>query len=135
MSEPLPPLPQVWDAAVGCCEADADTDAVAAFGAGLLRQLRGKWESQVRVTTSHWDLIFTRPTEHPFRAGQPSGEQVVVRIVSAEQVEMSLSRAVPRRGESQAAGHVMVAGDFTRPGNALPAVEALLHQLAVADDE
>ena len=129
MKESLPPLAQTWDDAVALYAAHADTNVVAAFGGYLISGLRGRWDSQVRVTTSHWDLLFTRADEHPLRGLQPVAEQVVVRMTTHDRVEMSLLRAVPRRGESRPAGHVTVAGDFTRPENALPAVEALLHQL------
>lgn len=63
-------LPQVWDAAVSLCDAYAGTHANAAFSASLLRNLRSRWESRVLVTTSHFDLLFTRPGHRPL-AGQP----------------------------------------------------------------
>ncbi len=131
MSKPLPPLEQVWQRAVSSCEAYADTNAGAAFSVNLLRQLRGQWESSVRVTTSHWDLIFTRPAEHPYPM---ASEEVLVRLILDDRVEVSLRRSAPRRGETRPVGPVTVAGDFTRPQNALPAVEALLLQLAEPEE-
>lgn len=132
MDEPLPSLSAVWEGASRLCNAYAETHANAAFSASLLRDLRERWEPRVRVTTSHFDLLFTRPGHRPL-AGQP-GEAVQVRLLTEDRVEMLLLRAVPRRGETRAAGPVTVTGDFTRPDNALPAVEALLLQLAEPDE-
>lgn len=113
------------------CEPYAETHPAAALGASLLRQLRGRWESRLRVTTSHFDLVFTRPAEHPYPM---ASEEVLVRLLLENRVEVSLRRSVPRRGETRPTGPVTVAGDFTRPSNALPAVEALLLQLADPGD-
>ncbi len=131
MTRPLPPLKQVWHDAISSCDAYARTHAGAAFSAELLQQLQGRWESRLRVTTSHWDLIFTRPAEHPHPM---ASQEVLVRLLLDDRVEVSLRRSVPRRGEIRPAGPVAVAGDFTRPQNALPAVEAMLLQLAEPQD-
>lgn len=43
---------------------------------------------------------------------------------------MALVRDVPRTSLAKPGGLVVVTGDFTRPENARPAVEALVYQLA-----
>lgn len=131
MKKALPPVEQTWQSALSLCEPYTETDPTAALSANLLRQLRGRWGSRLRVTTSHFDLCFTRPAEHPYPM---ASEEVLVRLLKQDRVEVSLRRSVPRRGESRPAGPVTVAGDFTRPQNALPAVEALLLQLAEPQD-
>ena len=74
-------------------------------------------------------LLFTRPGT----TGYEADERVEVLLEDDDRVRMALVRHVPRRGQTRPAGHVTVAGDFTRPENALPAVEALLLQLADPD--
>lgn len=121
----------MWEAAASLCDAYPGTHADAAFSASLLRDLRERWESRVRVTTPHFDLLFTHADHRPL-AGQP-GEEVQVRLLTHDRVEMLLRRTVSRRGDSHPAGPVTVTGDFTKPDSALHAVEALLLQLTEAD--
>lgn len=102
----------------------------AQFNVSLLEQLRPRWEQAVRPDTSMWMLLFTRPGVTGYRFG----ERVEVLLESAELVRMAFVRQVPRRSESEPGGLITVTGDFTKPENALPALEALLYQLATPAD-
>lgn len=100
--------------------------APARFNAELLRQLRRCWSEAIRPDTSMFQLLFTRPDE----TGYHFTERVQVTWKSEQVIEMALVRDVPRVGLASAGGLVLVTGDFTAPERALPAVEALLLQLA-----
>ena len=69
----------------------------------------------------------------PGTTGHAALERVEVLMDGADRVRMSLVLQVPRHGETSAVGPRTVTGDFTRPENALPAVEALLLQIADPD--
>lgn len=71
-------------------------------------------------------VLFTRPGETGYRFT----ERVQVDYQAPDRVEMALVRDVPRTSLAKPGGLVVVTGDFTRPENARPAVEALLYQLA-----
>lgn len=101
-----------------------------AFNGALLTALAPRWRTAVRPDASMFMLLFTRPDE----TGYEFTERVEVLWEGEDRVRMALVREVPRRSLEQPGGRVIVAGDFTRPENALPAVEALLHQLASPDD-
>jgi hypothetical protein len=116
-----------WDAAI---DHYRDVNApVATFNIGLLEALRPRWASVVRPDTSMFTLLFT----HPGTTGYKADERVEVLLEEEDRVRMALVRHVPRRGETRPAGPVTISGDFTRRDNALPAVEALLFQLADPD--
>jgi hypothetical protein len=116
-------LPVAWDAARD--RYDSMDNDWARFNVALLTALRVRWESRVRPDTSMFTLLFTRPNETGYRFT----ERVRVEY-EPDRVAMSLERDLPRQSLSQSGGLVVVAGDFTRPENAIPAVEALLYQLA-----
>lgn len=97
----------------------------AAFNASLLAALESRWSGAVRPSTSMFDLHFTLPGEASHRFTQ----RVHVRYVDSGKVEMGLMADVPRRSLQRPGGRRLVTADFTRPMNALPAVEALLCQL------
>lgn len=97
----------------------------------LLAQLRPRWESSVRPDFSMWTLLFTRPGETGYRFS----ECVEVSVEAEDRVRMTLVRDIPRVGLGKVGGRQTVAGDFTRPENMTPAVEALLHQLATPSAE
>lgn len=121
-------LREAWDAAL---DRYRELDNWAAqFDVTLLEQLRGRWEHTVRPDTSMFRLLFTRPGS----TGYHFDECVEVEPEASNRVRMALVRQVPRRGEKTPAGPVTVTADYTRPENALPAVEALLLQLADPDD-
>jgi hypothetical protein len=101
-------------------------NSTARFNVGLLNALRPRWVETVRPDTSMFTLQFTRPDTTGYRAD----ERVDVLFETEGKVSMQLVRQVPRRGESRIAGPVTVTGDYTKPDNAISAVEALLHQLA-----
>ena len=101
----------------------------AAFNVALLMALQPRWGSVLQPDTSMFRLLFTRPGTTYYDAD----ERVEVLFETDNRVRMALTRRVPRRGESRPAGPVTVTGDYTRPENALPAVEALLLQLADPD--
>ena len=96
------------------------------FNVSLLRALQPRWSQVVRPDASMMTVLFTLPDE----TGYEFTERVQVRYRSADRVEMSLVRDVPRTSLAKPGGRAVVTGDFTRPENALPAVEALLYQLA-----
>jgi len=75
-------------------------------------------------------LLFTRPGE----TGYEFNERVEVLWEAEDRIRLALVRDVPRRGLERPGGRVTVAGDFTTPENVLPAVEALLLQLATPAD-
>jgi hypothetical protein len=100
--------------------------ASATFNVGLLTSLRPRWQAAVSPDTSMFRLLFNRPGETFFGFT----ERVHVEWRTGERVEMALVRMVPRASGGVPLGPVIVTGDFTRPLNALPAVEALLYQLA-----
>jgi len=117
-------LPSAWTAAT---QRYADTDnPTARFNVHLLEALRPRWEEAVRPDTSMFTLLFSRPNTTGYKAD----ERVEVLLEAEGRVRMALVRQVPRRNESRPAGPVTVTGDYTEPQNALPAVEALLHQLS-----
>jgi hypothetical protein len=120
-------LPGAWDAAM---RRYADMDnGTARFNVNLLDTLRSRWAQVVRPDTSMFTLQFTRPGTK----GYDADERVEVLVEAADRVMMRLVRQVPRRGESRPVGPVTVTGDYTKPENALPAVEALLYQIADPD--
>jgi hypothetical protein len=113
-----------WDAAE---MRYAAVDAPAArFNVSLLRTLRPRWEQAVCPDTSMFTLPFTRPDATGYKAD----ERVEILVEADDRVRMALVRQAPRRGAARQAGPVRVTGDYTRLENALPAVEALLLQLA-----
>jgi len=103
---------------------------VGLFNTTLLAALAPRWRTAVRPDTSMFTLVFTRSDE----TGYEFTERVEVQWESHERVRMALVRDAGRRSLAQPGGRATVAGDFTRPENALPAVEALLHQLAEPSD-
>ncbi len=116
--------PAAWDAAA---ERYSDMQAaVGEFNVNLLRALQPRWSQVVRPDTSMMTVLFTRPDE----TGYDFTERVQVTYQGADRVEMALVRDVPRTSLTKPGGRVVVTGDFTRPENALPAVEARLYQLA-----
>jgi hypothetical protein len=117
-------LGEAWDV-VQRRYAEIDAD-VAAFNTALLAALRDRWGQSVRPDTSMFTLLFTRPGETGFRFT----ERVEVEWQGQNRVRMVLVRDVPRISPAARGGWQTVTGDITRPGNALPAVEALLLQLA-----
>lgn len=119
-------LRAAWDAAL---ERYREVPA-ARFNVTLLEQLRPRWEQVVCPRTSMFRLLFIRAgtAGNPYEAD--ARVQVELEVDRDERVRMEFVRQVPRRGETRPAGPVTVTGDFTRPENALPAVEALLYQLA-----
>jgi hypothetical protein len=120
-------LPAAWDAARD--RYGAMDNERARFNVELLTALRTRWESKVRPDTSMFTLLFTRPNETGYRFT----ERVRVEY-EPNRVEMILERDLSRQSLSQAGGRIVVAGDFTKPENALPAVEALLYQVS-GDDQ
>ena len=80
---------------------------------------------------SMFTLLFTRPEA----TGYEFDERVEVLMEHSDRVRVALVRMAPRRGESRPAGPVTATGDFVKPANAQPAVEALLHQLALAEND
>jgi hypothetical protein len=117
-------LGEAWDHAH---QRYADIDAdVAAFNTALLAALRDRWEQAVRPDTSMFTLLFTRPGE----TGDRFTERVEVEWQGPSRVAMVLVRDAPRISPAASGGPWTVTGDMTRPENALPAVEALLLQLA-----
>jgi hypothetical protein len=117
-------LGEAWDTAH---QRYADIDAdVAAFNTALLAALRDRWGQSVRPDTSMFILLFTRPGETGFRFT----ERVEVEWQGQSRVRMVLVRDVPRISPAANGGQWTVTGDIARPENALPAVEALLLQLA-----
>jgi hypothetical protein len=117
-------LSEAWDY-VHQRYADIDAD-VAAFNTALLAALRDRWGQSVRPDTSMFTLLFTRPGETGFRFT----ERVEVQWQGPSRVAMLLVRDVPRISPAANGGPWTVTGDITQPENALPAVEALLLQLA-----
>ncbi|MCC2315601.1 hypothetical protein [Cellulomonas xiejunii] len=117
-----------WDVAAARFRA-LDVPA-AHLNLALLDALHPRWAGAVRPDTSMFTLLFTRPGE----TGYAFSERVEVRWEAEDRVRMALVRDVPRRGLERPGGRVVVAGDFTRPENALPALEALLLQLASPAD-
>ena len=99
---------------------------VGEFNVNLLRALQHRWSHVVRPDTSMTTVLFTRSGE----TGYDFTERVRVTYQRSDQVEMALERDLPRTSLAKHGGRVVVTGDFTRPENALPAVEALLYQLA-----
>jgi len=118
-----------WDATTATF-AD-DSYLAASFNAWLLRELRPRWGGRVRPASSHSRLLFMTPAARPY----VWSEHVYVEWQSADRVEMALERLVPRMGLGTPGGGGVVTGDFTRPENALPAIEALLHQLGLQGGE
>jgi hypothetical protein len=97
----------------------------ARFNIALLTELQDRWGRVLRPVTSMFDLWFVRPNDtYPF------AELVIVAYEGIERVRMTLRRDLPRRSLERSGGPVTVTGDFARPENALPVVEALLLQLA-----
>lgn len=92
----------------------------------ILEQLRLQWQDHVRPDTSMFTLLFTRPDE----TGYDYTERVEVKWEAPDRVRLALVREMPRRGETRPAGPKVVTGDFTKPANTLPTLEALLFQLA-----
>lgn len=120
-------LAAAWDVAEArYSEMDAP---VARFNVALLRELRPRWEAVVRPDTSMFTVLFTRPGILAYGAD----ELVEVLVEAEDRVRMALIREVPRREESGPAGPMTVTGDFTKPENAVPAVEALLFQITRHD--
>lgn len=97
----------------------------ATFNVALLEALRPRWAARIRPDTSMFDLLFTALDS----TGYSYDERVEVSYESDIRVRMALRRMASRRGETRPAGPVVVTGDYTRPENALPAVESLLMQL------
>jgi hypothetical protein len=83
---------------------------------------------RVRVTTIDVRLDLHPPCEHWYATDEV--EWVRVRLVHQEQVELSFVRRQARRSLELPGREAVVAGDITRRENALPALEALLWQLA-----
>lgn len=106
-----------------------DTFFAAEFNKWLLSELRPRWAGKVRLASSHSRLLFMAPTAQPYKWS----EHVYVEYQGPERVEMALERSVPRKSLTETGGGGVVTGDFTRPENAVPAVEALLYQLELAD--
>lgn len=121
-------LSAAWDGALDR-QQDFDAPSAAEFNIALLKALRPRWGPVVRPDYFMFRLLFTRPGS----TGYSFDERVEVEAELDGRISMSLVRCVPRRGESRPAGLVTVAGDYTRPENALPAIEALLLQLADPD--
>lgn len=120
-------LREAWDAAL---DRYRELDNWAAqLNVTLLEQLQGRWGHAVRPDTSMFRLLFTRPGS----TGYHFDERVEVEPEPGGRVRMAFVRQVPRRGETTPVGPVTVTADYTRPENALPAVEALLLQLADPD--
>jgi hypothetical protein len=103
----------------------------AEFNTWLLRELRPRWAEKVRLASSHSRLLFMAPAAQPYKWS----EHVYVEYQGPDRVEMALERNVPRQTLSKPGGGGVVTGDFARPENAVPAVEALLFQLDLADSE
>ena len=120
-------LESAWDAAQQRYTR-VDTD-LAHFNISLLSALRPSWGDVLRPVTSMFSLWLVRP-----KATYPYPEKVVVEYEGVERVQMSLFRELPRQSLERSGGAVTVAGDITRSANALPAVEALLLQLAAPSD-
>jgi hypothetical protein len=120
-------LAAAWDAAA---ERYSEIDTWwARFNINLLDRLQPRWGQAVRPDTSMSTLHFTRPGTTGYKAD----ERVEVEAESEDRVRMQLVRKLPRRSESRPGGQVTITGDYTKPVNALPAVEALLHQIATLD--
>jgi len=117
-------LALAWDAALARSRETSHAQAI--FNVELLEQLRPRWESSVRPDTSMWTLLFTVPDETGYRFTN----RVEVAWQASDRVSMSLVVDRPQRSLTEPGGRAVVTGDFTRPENALPAVEALLWQLA-----
>ena len=128
MSRALPPLAEAWDAAVARYASMNPCHELSWFNVDLLVALRPRWGTQLRVDTGMFRLLFTRPHEHHY--DESTAESVQVEREDDDRVRMALIRRVPRRALDQPGGSLVVTGDFTRPENALPAVEALLSQIA-----
>lgn len=96
----------------------------------FLTQLRPRWEARVRPDTSMATLLFTRPGE----TGHRFSERVEVAVEAEDRARMAFVRDIPRAGLDKVGGRQTVAGDFTRPENMTPAVEALLRQLATPSE-
>lgn len=114
----------VWDSLLAWYR-DTDND-LARFNVELLEQLRERWGASVRPDRSMWTMLFTVPGE----TGYQFTNRVEVVWQSPDRVEMKLVSDQRRRSLTEPGGRAVVTGDFTRPENALPAVEALLWQLA-----
>jgi len=121
-------LQRAWDVAIGRYRS-SDVPA-ARQNVGLLDALHARWGRVVRPDTSMFMLLFTRPGE----TGYEFNERVEVLWEAEDRIRLALVRDVPRRGLERPGGRVTVAGDFTTPENVLPAVEALLLQLATPAD-
>lgn len=117
-------LALAWDAALARNRETSHAQAI--FNVDLLEQLRPRWEASVRPDTSMWTLLFTLPDETGYRFTN----RIEVAWQAPDRVSMSLVTDRPRRSLTEPGGRAVVTGDFTRPENALPTVEALLWQLA-----
>jgi hypothetical protein len=95
----------------------------------LLESLRPQWEDRVRPDMSMFKLLFTRPGS----TGYSFDERVEVLVEAEDRVGVRLARMMPRRGKDQAAGPVVIAGDYARLENAHQVVVAFLMQHADAD--
>lgn len=118
----------VWDEALKRHASIEPQHDLAAFNVGLLQALRPRWGERLQVDTSMYRLLFTRPHERAY--GDEALDWVYVEWNQPARVEMALVRRVARRSLDQPGSEAVVTGDFTKPENVLPALEALLWQLA-----
>jgi hypothetical protein len=129
MPRVLPPLGQAWDEAIERYASIDPPHFISQFNVTLLEALRPRWEGRLRVNTSMYRLMFTRPDEHHY--DQSTTEWVSAELRREDQVELALMRRKPRRGLDLPGGEGVVTGAFTKPTNVLPALEALLMQLSI----
>ena len=66
MTRILPPLEEAWADALARYASVAPPNYVSDFNIDLLRRLHSRWGTQLRVNTSMFRLLFTRPDEHHY---------------------------------------------------------------------
>jgi hypothetical protein len=129
---PLRPLTVVWDQTLERYASVEPQHDLAAFNVGVLQALRPRWGDRLRVDTFMYRLLFTRPHERVYE--YDALDWVYAEWTQPARVEMALVRRVARRSLDQPGSEAVVTGDFTKPENVLPALEALLWQLAEPQD-